>query len=484
MGSIERAILYFRRKKGKSFLAFLVLFFLCLSVLASISIKRTVDKEIDALQQSLGSSFLLKADTENMGYYETRSGNGFIYQAYIGPYVTDDMIEKICQIEGVEDYEINTHSLIWTELKLRPGLWADSEGQPEDEYLTADYIKMSKQTTRALNCREGDFHPYFRNGAFEITQGRNIQENDCYKAVISENLAERNGLNLHDTFRIEIKAGMMGPTEDEFATVGEPIELEIVGMFRVNFEQEATIYTSEDHLAENLIVTDLNTRIQLRRNQGIEDGNERHSEVTFFVDSPEILPSVMTEIKETIDINGLLLEMDDTTYASSVEPYEQISILMTMFLVAEIAGCALILCLLYIHWVRSRKKEIGILMSIGIGRRKIWGQFVLEGFISAATAFLLACLLAGPVTQGVGNLAENLTVPQDGSEAYQAEKLPTESLIVISKVSSERIELRVRQNATDILVTGISVCGIVIGSISVGFLKLKSNDLKKLLDSM
>ena len=31
------------------------------------------------------------------------------------------------------------------------------------------------------------------------------------KRVISENLAKRNGLDLHDTFRVEIKEGMMGP---------------------------------------------------------------------------------------------------------------------------------------------------------------------------------------------------------------------------------------------------------------------------------
>ena len=95
---------------------------------------------------------------------------------------------------------------------------------PPNELVTADYIEMSSQTTYALNCRTGELHPYFRSGAFEVIRGRNVQAGDRYKTVISENLAKRNGLDLHDTFRVEIKEGMMGPAEEAYEVEKLPEE--------------------------------------------------------------------------------------------------------------------------------------------------------------------------------------------------------------------------------------------------------------------
>ena len=71
-------------------------------------------------------------------------------------------------------------------------------------------------------------------------------------------------------------------------------------------------------------------------------------------------------------------------------------IFAAVLLTVLIVGGSIILYLLHTLWNRSRRKEMGTYLSLGISRRQITGQFVLESILVTAAAFVMSCILAGP----------------------------------------------------------------------------------------
>lgn len=402
MGILKRATLHIRRRKSRTLVLFLLTVSLSVLCLASIQLKSLADRESRALAESLGSSFILKADTNNMGYYEYRTGDGYSYQVYTGPKVTQEILQTVIGIDGVTDFFSEALTTQWTSLKLYPGQW-NTVIAPPDEIITEEYTRFRQQDTRILYVQKGNMHPYFRNGAFQIVEGRNIEKGDQCRAVISEDLAERNQVGIGDTFRVEVREGMVKAASDTpNKRYGEPIPLEIVGIFRANVQQGSTESTVETSIAENFIFTDFGTRTEIDLRYGKTTRRDEYTEVTFFVESPELLDAVMEEVEERVDLNGLLLEKDDSDYAASVKPYRQVGIFTTVLLTALLLGGAVLLYLIHTLWIRSRRRETGIYLSLGISRRQITGQFVLESILVTAAAFAVSCVLAGPVIRGAG----------------------------------------------------------------------------------
>ena len=56
--------------------------------------------------------------------------------------------------------------------------------------------------------------------------------------------------------------------------------------------------------------------------------------------------------------------------------------------------------------------------------------------MTAAAAFLISCVLAGPAIRGAGAMAEELTAPGEGERAYSAEVVSYD--LEIEKVAADR----------------------------------------------
>lgn len=367
----KRSLLYLIRKRGRSILFLLFLFTIACILQVGGSLKSNADQEEKELRESLGSGFILKADTENESYYELRSKKGHAYNLYTGPRVTDEVINQILKIPGVIDYEVSFLDFVWTDLSLKAGAWA-ADMEP-DEYFTKEQLELFSQKTRIYPCRKGEQNKNFWTGAFKISKGRNIQEGDHHKAVISEWLAKKNGLTIGDTFMVESKEGLLWGSKEPFNTLGLPIELEIVGLFQPNFQQEESDATYEDGYVVNQIFTDLNTHASLQKNIGEEDKGLGYTEVTFFVKDPAKLESIMQQIRENeqIDIEGMIFKADDAAYQASVKPFHLISLFSASIIVIGLIGIGIILYLVVKFWIKGRMREVGIYLSIGIGKERL-----------------------------------------------------------------------------------------------------------------
>lgn len=161
--------------------------------------------------------------------------------------------------------------------------------------------------------------------------------------------------------------------------------------------------------------------------------------VTFFVDEPSKLDYVLEQIKDLgcIDTQYYDVSVDDTMYKSTVDPLNSIRNLVAGLVLTIVIGCSIILCIVFTMWVRSRRNEIVIYLSIGINKFVILGQFILEAGIIA----LLAGALSFAVCQQVPNLIGNQMLSSVVESAQPTERQPTQEEVHQAALSGTTDEL-------------------------------------------
>lgn len=438
MKTWRRAGLYILRKRGRSIVLFFLIFVMATLVFAGFAIKISADREIAQIRRKLGSSFVISEDLENANLYEMRYEEGYQYMVFTGRPVIMKLVKDVLEVDGVIDYEVSSSEIVWTNLQLKPGLWAVSE---ENEYTSAEEIELRRQVTNAVICDKGDANVNFRIGAFSIVQGRNIRESDKSAIVISEYLAEKNHVSVGNTVILETKVGVFQPSKTPFETMGTPQELEIVGIYKVNFEQEGSEFTPENEYADNILYIDSYTGMELGKNRSADQEQDVYSKATFFVEDPQNLEAVMKRVEKQVDLSGLIVSLDDSTYQKSVKPLRQIGIFALALLISGASGCIVILWFLLKLWIKQRMHEIGILLSIGIRRRKILWQMILEGMMITTVSLVLAIAFAPFFTNAFIRISTEIEKSDQKEVHYTINTKNGEFLPSVGQVSAEDVKL-------------------------------------------
>lgn len=505
MKTLKRATLYLIRKKGRTVLLTVLLLLMSCCVMIGFSFKKNSEQEADRLRKSLATGFVMEVNSENELYHERVDNHGAGGIIYVGPLITDEMIEKVLSVDGVKDYVVDLSDLVWTDLELRPGAWAAHEPDDPETYeenkkmgyftMSEDELTLYKSETVIWPCRNGAMHKNFRTGALEIAEGRNIEEGDHNKAVISEWMAERNHVSVGDTFTIETREGIYQPSEDPMKTWGEPVTLEVVGVFHMNFSQPASEYTYESDFVENMIYTDLDTHVKYKENLksggfslgeefGIENGvSNGYSTVEFMVTDPGELDSLIEQVEnwDELDLENIEIAVDSTAYQASVKPYQQIRIFSLILLTVGGCGIGFILYMILKLWMQGRKHEVGILFSLGRGKTEVFAQMLTECLLVSAVALLLAFGLSIPMIDRCADAMERMTSPKADVEAYIATTSSKTLDIEIKKTSSDEVVLEHGVSGAAVLFAVIFVCGISTLSMLISFAGVSSLEPKKLL---
>lgn len=123
--------------------------------------------------------------------------------------------------------------------------------------------------------------------------------------------------------------------------------------------------------------------------------------------------------------------MYDEDYQAVAAPLLVMTKLSHIMIAALSAGTLIILSLVLSLWIRGRRQEMGILASIGMKKRNMLLQLLLESAGMAALAFLAAACLAGPVSGQIGNQLQAITEASYGNGAYEVDiEQGTQALLV------------------------------------------------------
>ena len=197
---------------------------------------------------------------------------------------------------------------------------------------------------------ESAWNHNFTNGILTLAEGRHINQNDENAALISRELAEENSLQLGDRL--------------SFAE--PPTTVKIIGIY----ESDPSMEFDTDTIFADL--------------EWVGGSIER---VDFFVNDPAKLETVMGEIQG----DNHTLQANTAEYDSIATQLATIGRLTTLLIIAAIAVSATVLLLILTMRVRGRTHEVGILISVGIGKSQILAQFIMETMLLFAAAMLVSC---------------------------------------------------------------------------------------------
>ena len=464
MNVFQRALRCMARKRVKSLLLFLAVFIISLFLLASMAAKSAGIEARDSTRQAVGAGFLLENNPENRatrlaeasshigeqegswgGVHQQKTEGGWqTWTDHSFESLRLEDIETIARTEGLEDYTVTT-----VPTAVMPDGFQRIEDPAVDQ--TGDFPGVT-----LIGNRNMALDSHVLDGSVTIADGRMIgpeEENVC---VISEELAEKNDLQVGDSLSFHsVKAE-------------EPVQTaEIVGIYCAGANMRPYM-SGETYRSENVIFTDLHFP------EKVEQDDPLYEKAYFKVADVNEYDSVRERMREAavdwerydlIDNNGTL-----ETMASNFNGMDQIGSLM-LYLSAG-AGL-IILFLIFLFWIRNRTGEIGILLSLGISRGKILLQILTEGLLVGALAVSLSWLAAPAVSEAAaGYLAGQQEQQAELEREMDAGKVATDYQEPELTVTGVRTEVTAPMMAAGGLGVGAL---ILISTSAAGILILRRN---------
>lgn len=315
-------------------------------------------------------------------------------------------IKKIAQLAGVKNYVARQN--VTADL-----VNAQVQKLPQQEYDAKKEAQFGNAANVwGVNGTELDNN--FRSGALKLIAGRHLQENDQHKSIIHADLAKANGLSLGS--KITLKANPYDVDNQKHSTA--QVETEIVGLVSGNNTRPAA---QRSELFANTIFTDLDTTRSL---YGMDAATEIYQDANFFVDKADQLEEVAkSATKLNIDWRNYQLARSTQYLAGITGAVDGVRSVMHGARIATFLLAATILTLVLFLWMNERKKETGVLLSIGTKKISMVAQYFTELIMISLPAFLISYFGANAIAQKIGNSvlnSVNASAQQSFSKGQQA----------------------------------------------------------------
>ena len=386
MGTIKRAFLYVTRKKGKSILLFFILLIMSTFVLTGLSTQKASQEAQKNLREALGGEFYVSVElSESNPYFRMADDGEGALDLYTELPVTQDMINAIMEISGIEKYDASAQTLVSTNLTIFPG------NVPLKGELN------NKIYARTVAGTENN--SFFQSGIMELTEGKHITGNESNAAVISRDMADQNSLQIGDSISLQ---------------ADEEAEVRIIGIYEIRKPDPAYASVVTYEKLENQIFIDTSALQDL-----FGDMPVGFYEVAFSVYDPAQLDSIMSEVKglSAIDWRAFEVAADNQTYLDAAAPLQKLQALVSSIIWVIALVSAVILSLILTMWGRSRIHETGVFLSLGIGKMRIIGQYLAEVLMIAVIAFGCSYFTSNAVAGQLANGLLQQNIPASEEQA-------------------------------------------------------------------
>lgn len=472
----KRVYISLKRRKS-NVLLFIILFCTLLLFIIFSAIYQASQKNISEIEKTYGCTFKIEMfrDETNPDLWEQRTlPDGTGYKAYLGPYINRSMLEQITKVKGIKTYEAgNDWEVLMPEYELTHGAYYGFyqylKSHPEEAVdVSAEDYKNMAHIAYTYPVRNSQNHNAFYNGSLRLKEGKHITEKDTYKVLVSQKFAETNKLKIGDTVSLDGLSLYMGGGYPA-VSIGR-VEAEIAGLFEATYRQAVSEYTREEDILDNWLFVDSRTGVEL---DTIYEEKDRLREATFFVKNPRKIDDVINAVTnlDGIDWKYYTLEKDDTSYSSAVKPLRAMRTIMMALMGILVAAGTCLLVLIITHSVKKRTREVGILMSIGLNKKKIRKQLVIEHFIIGITAYICASAFGITVVPVIGDKFYESINKETEQKIYTEEEIEA----AIARGESGKVKEMAKNQQTEIqapdsinikidivLLLGIFACEMIV----------------------
>lgn len=392
----KRAGFYLIRKKGRAMVLFLIFFVVSCVLQLCVSVFTGAKAAAKDLRTNLGAAFYIRP------YEQMTFDNGTVSEG-TAPVVSQESINAVAYAVGRELKAYNTEHYGYvksSQLHFLPGAGDNDAGNMGQ--VTA--VRDSKLTSE------------FFDGEWTLVSGRHIQPGDENKILISQELADENGLAVGDQVTLT-HAGLDQKDGEYVDTIPEKtvfVQAQVIGIFQSGSGGENPD-TPTAGKAVNHIFSDSHLLVNLKEQEaGIYEG-----EIGFFIGDPLKLEEILEQVRTIDSINweDHILRENDFQYeqvAGSLANLQKLT--LALILTTSVLSMGILVLILSLQ-MRGRVRETGIYLSLGRPKWEIMGQLALETGILLFLGFF-AALFIGQLTLGGLNTQIFAHLPQSGAAGY------------------------------------------------------------------
>ncbi|MCL1791843.1 MAG: ABC transporter permease [Peptococcaceae bacterium] len=435
MDFVRRGVVSVIRKPGKALILLILVLILGTLIAGAISVRQAVDHTERGLRATMSPATIVSYDHEKLRVFFEQDA-GFVPEA-----LSVETIEKIGALSQVKSYDYSAR----VSLESRSLRTYDSG---EGYVMGTSYFSLKGVSNPNLID--------LLEGKIELDSGRVFYEEEIknltYVALVSANFAGANNLAVGSKMSLEnnvyemsgepIYWGPDGMMNDIPIAATQPYEFEIIGIFKpvkqiredsggkidfqwLDYEAENRIYVPNRVINE---AAAFQNREIAKLNPEIEAVSNMYYEPLYVLNDPldvgafrEAVAVLTPDYYTVIDTAG--------SFDQVAAPMKSLQSIAGIVLFGAVAVALIILSLVVTLFLRDRKREIGIYLSLGERKSKVAGQIVLEVVVVSAVAILLSLfagnLLSGAVSEKV--LIDRLAAEQSSlSDLYGHSVMYTE----------------------------------------------------------
>ena len=387
----KRAGAYLVRKKIRTGILFFIMMLITAAVLAVLSMQESTGKFQTKLLELSNSGFQIESLLQD--------GN-----------IEQKKLSQVEQVEGVKDAQYEFDGI---------GQLEDAKAVEREQAVQLDQGNMG-ELVGYHGVTSSDQELNFASGALNLKEGRALTKDDSGKVLVHEELAKENNWTVGS--KIKLKNFQNG---DATANSKE-VTVEIVGIFNGKLSEQSTGLTSD--LTENRIYMDYKTSQSLI---GKDESNAIVHRAIFTVKDPSKLEEVISRVKELpLKWDSMQLSKNEQVFEQVASPIQNFKSLMTLLTSSVFVLAVIVLFLILLFTLRERIHEFGILMSVGISRKEIIAQILLELYTVAATSSIFALMLGSFVAkQFYTGLLSSDEIPIQVKSLFES-SLPESSLLL------------------------------------------------------
>ncbi|OKZ73336.1 ABC transporter permease [Mediterraneibacter gnavus] len=452
----KRAIRYVTRKRSKCLLLFMMLFIIGVFILSTLTVKRTLRVSEEHLRESLGGSFEInvKYSKDNPYYHEeeVEENGAKDILMYSTKQLSSDLIKRIEEIEGVKFCNGTTETLCQVE-----GIQSIQGTIALDEEF--------KNLKKMVATNDSKTNEDFISGKVKLIEGRPLTSKEQGAVLLSREIAELNRVNVDDKIII-------------LDSSGKSVPVTVVGIFEPQIDEKALdMVTAYDKL-QNRIYTDLKTLLNVEK----QDYIYGYDKILVTIKDPTCLQKIIKKIKglEGFDNKAFEVDANNETYQTTINSLKKIDTITDILLWICIGISIVILTLVLTMWNRERIHETGVYLALGIKKRQIILQYLLEVLLIGSVAFSIAYLPSKAVAEKfIEYTVTNEKVDEAPEEGLYLENLNDGTSDYVDSEFTES-EAQIKIGVVEIVklfLIGLSLIGISISFSTLYILRMRPREI-------
>lgn len=207
----------------------------------------------------------------------------------------------------------------------------------------------------------------FATQNYRLTDGTLIQPQLDSSAVIHETFATVNGISIGDQIHLENEHG-------------KTITVTVCGLFLSGNEHQQNNTLDSLYRIENQIFIDIKSYTTLFN-------SDQFNQLIVYTDQPGQTEALAEELQELFGEKAEVTS-SDVLYQQMKAPLEQIIRITKLMMAFTLLSGTVIVSLILCMWMRSRQREMAVLISLGESK----GTIFLQTFLESVMSFLLAAI--------------------------------------------------------------------------------------------